>query len=296
EHAFAWIARCEHVESVLTHLEGRGFGRDDAVFVPYSAKGNWTRRYPHAAPCLECTEGGEIVVYLNYRPHPNGLGELGGDEPEPEAAATDDGNGARDREGRNFAKRRKKPPTAAGALLTGPERDELHVEIYAYFHWLRGLLAGIEKRAAAAAKDDGADAPEGTRRKGGGGERRMRGVDPDGLGNVLDAMESSISVLPGVAGRLDRIEQARGEEKAPEDDAEHPPPFLEEDLGEALARLARSRGYDRRNRRRMAKTRRQRKERTQFDVMFERLERYQEERGDCLVPKSHDPEVSGLVG
>ena len=46
-------------------------------FIPCSTNINWINKYPHASPALECNENGKVAVYLNYRPYPNGLGELG---------------------------------------------------------------------------------------------------------------------------------------------------------------------------------------------------------------------------
>ena len=78
EHTFAWIANSLHIELAIKHLEKFGFDRSQGiVFIPYSTQRNWLDRYPHAAPALETTEHGKVVVYLNWRPYPNGLGELG---------------------------------------------------------------------------------------------------------------------------------------------------------------------------------------------------------------------------
>ena len=53
---------------------------DDGIsFIPYSTKNNWLNRYPHAAPAIECDDDGKVLVYLNWRPYPNGLAELGQD-------------------------------------------------------------------------------------------------------------------------------------------------------------------------------------------------------------------------
>ena len=96
EHAFAWIADSIRVEEALNHLEKFGFrrdgngddddgddndnGNDDGIsFIPYSTKNNWLNRYPHAAPAIECDDDGKVLVYLNWRPYPNGLAELGQD-------------------------------------------------------------------------------------------------------------------------------------------------------------------------------------------------------------------------
>ncbi|KAL7549046.1 hypothetical protein ACHAWF_012313 [Thalassiosira exigua] len=78
EHAFGWIADSSHVGAALSTLKENGFDVSEGVaFIPYSTKKNWIERYPHAAPALECTKSGEILIYLNWRPYPNGLGEMG---------------------------------------------------------------------------------------------------------------------------------------------------------------------------------------------------------------------------
>lgn len=42
-------------------MKKRKFDEDTLVFVPYSTRDNWVRRYPVAVPTLECTREGVIV-------------------------------------------------------------------------------------------------------------------------------------------------------------------------------------------------------------------------------------------
>lgn len=180
EHAFAWITNSLHVELAMKHLETHGFDRNDGiVFIPYSTKANWLDRYPHAAPALETNDAGKVVVYLNWRPYPNGLGQLGGTSDgtaagedagaavqpmELDAVATDvldvDDDASSSLAPSTAGKRRRSSSARGGRLsnilqdpscLPDPERDELHVEIYRYFSWLHGRLDAIERKALAAA-------------------------------------------------------------------------------------------------------------------------------------------------
>ncbi|KAL7549721.1 hypothetical protein ACHAWF_012992 [Thalassiosira exigua] len=310
EHAFAWIAKCEHVEAALRHFERHGFRRDDIVFVPYSAKRNWIDRYPHAAPCLECTEGGEVVAYLNYRPYPNGLGErdAGSHDAPPSAAAAPDGDDSDDDEGAAAGVRgdavqpkrqRRKHVCVDGTLLNNWERDELHVEIYTYFRWLRRRLNEIDEKHRRKTDKDKADnekeeeRPEfsGRMRKLKSKAREVRRVNLDAIGPMLDAMESTLIVLPGVAHRL---EQEEAEETEKEREGSNPGelPFLEEVLVEPLSQLAEARGFTKatKKKRHRGKTPQGLIDFGQFEQMFERFAKYKEEHGTCAVPKDWEPD------
>ena len=168
EHTFAWITNSLHIESTIKHLESHGFHRsENIVFIPYSTKANWINTYPHASPALECNEDGKVVVYLNYRPYPNGLGELGSSDGRSGNGGSDgsggvgEGGGAtatgeeeddpKKQPAKKEKKKRKYKSRAVNMLkdntyMPDAERDELHIEIYNYLSWLHGKLEDIESK------------------------------------------------------------------------------------------------------------------------------------------------------
>ncbi len=147
EHTFAWISSLSHIQSAATHLTQHGFDPSTFVFIPYSTKRNWVNRYPHAAPALECNENGEVVVFLNWRPYPNGLQEI----------KDEDGIFARGSSGSKKRSSSKSPANnnrnkkrkfgvelTPNSILSNPERDMLHLNIYTYFQWLQSQLVEME--------------------------------------------------------------------------------------------------------------------------------------------------------
>eukprot|EP01082_Thalassiosira_pseudonana_P001770 g1723.t1 g1723 contig10:2667584-2669463(+) len=147
EHTFAWIFSLSHIQSAATHLTQHGFDPITFVFIPYSTKRNWVNRYPHAAPALECNENGEVVVFLNWRPYPNGLQEI----------KDEDGIFARGSSGSKKRSSSKSPANnnrnkkrkfgvelTPNSILSNPERDMLHLNIYTYFQWLQSQLVEME--------------------------------------------------------------------------------------------------------------------------------------------------------
>jgi hypothetical protein len=61
EHTFLWIHNTQHMNNAIAFLEGKEYYEDSLVFVPYSSKEGWTKRYPLAVPKWECTEAGSVV-------------------------------------------------------------------------------------------------------------------------------------------------------------------------------------------------------------------------------------------
>ncbi|KAL7550618.1 hypothetical protein ACHAWF_013837, partial [Thalassiosira exigua] len=248
EHAFAWIANCVHVDSAAAQLEENGFDRDDVAFLPYSSKWNWLDRYPHAEPALECDESGKVTVYLNYRPYPNGLGEVHRDRAGEEAAAAAKG-AAKEAEAATAPppKRRgpKKKFNPDAERLTELERDELHAEAYDYFRKLKERLEELEEKCRAERSQNGtkkttrdsdeeeaesepepeAAEPKKKRRR---TRKRylhpaLKGTKPSEIEGVLRGMEAAFAIIPGVAAELARRkeeEKERGEREKDGDDDE----------------------------------------------------------------------------
>ena len=61
QSVFCWVRDFRHIVAVEQYLTKRKFDEASLVFVPYSTRENWIRRYPLAVPTLECTKEGVIV-------------------------------------------------------------------------------------------------------------------------------------------------------------------------------------------------------------------------------------------
>eukprot|EP00571_Detonula_confervacea_P011465 CAMPEP_0172304340 /NCGR_PEP_ID=MMETSP1058-20130122/5760_1 /TAXON_ID=83371 /ORGANISM="Detonula confervacea, Strain CCMP 353" /LENGTH=560 /DNA_ID=CAMNT_0013015529 /DNA_START=54 /DNA_END=1733 /DNA_ORIENTATION=+ len=327
EHTFAWISNSLHIELAIKDLETFGFDRSHGiVFIPYSTKRNWLDRYPHAAPALETTEHGKIVVYLNSRPYPNGLGEMGGgddagQQPAAMAVSADTKMDDQDAPMPSEKKRKRKSSQRLNivqdnSLLPNAERDELHIEIYNYLSWLHDKLADIERKAEAEAAEAAAEAEakavtlsseeevisrneddnKAATAAASISKRKMtsnNGVDMTELRKVVENLESTFAIIPNY--KLNEEPQA-GQSKGA--------PFIEEALSNALNQLVAARelaGKPKRSRKLQRRSRNSGRPHSHvsadFDIMFQRLVQYKEEHGDCLVSKSYkeDPVLGNWV-
>jgi hypothetical protein len=61
QNVFCWVRDSSHLEKVGDYLKKRKYDEATLVFVPYSTRDNWMRRYPLAVPTLECTKEGIVV-------------------------------------------------------------------------------------------------------------------------------------------------------------------------------------------------------------------------------------------
>jgi len=334
EHSFAWISNSLHIEAAIKHLEKFDFDRSDGiVFIPYSTKRNWLDHYPHAAPALETTESGEIVVYLNWRPYPNGLSELGkgaGDASQQPTlneatTASADTNIADDtnindcvpaKKKRKHSRRKTLNIMQDKSLLPDAERDELHVEIYNYMSWLHEKLSAIERKneaaeaAAAAAEADSRTATLASEDEVVNNEddnkaaaaryvkrkkTSINGVNVPELKDVVEKFKSTFAIILNV--KL---------EEEPQDGQSKGAPFIEETLSDALNQLVAARELAGKPKRRSRKWQSKiisggqntsNRIFTDFDEMFQRLVQYKEENGDCLVTKTNkeDPMLGNWV-
>jgi len=211
EHTFAWISNSLHIESAIQHLEQNGnFNRQhNIVFIPYSNKQNWINVYPHASPSMEVDGAGKVIVYLNYRPYPNGLSEL------PISSSVGGIGGGLDVKPSATKKKRtsKKNILNNSSYMPDAERDELHIEIYNYMNWLHGKLAEIESKEEGAGvvlkaeevdgKEGSADAGMKTEEEDGkpsaaAKKRNTSGVDIAELKNVVNKLEQAFAVIPNL--------------------------------------------------------------------------------------------------
>lgn len=262
-------------------------------------------------------------MYLNWRPYPNGLGELGrvatdvNDNNDPLAATRmvaesleadckyDDAVPVLDAEGK---KKRTYPSMAVNMLkdnsfLPDAERDELHIEIYNYLSWLHAKLDRIEKKAAvaSAALDDEDDQEDKKDKKKVASKPKpsYNGVEVSELKIVLNKLESAFLIIPHVKKEQEEAAVIKKRKKdlglANQDNGEEPP-FLEEILEPVLTYIVKRRGKEgkpkRRSRMRI-KPKSITKPKVQgedFDEMFQKLIRYKEKHGDCLVFKNYKDE------
>ncbi|KAL7536837.1 hypothetical protein ACHAWF_015139 [Thalassiosira exigua] len=288
EHAFAWICRKDvssHLRSVLSHMEGFGFDPAEVSFVPYSARGEWVRKYPLAFPHVHCDERGTVFghpyfspaavergsVYVEGSHAAGGLSSaiklelLGGGDVDLATENTP-------QKGKPGRKRKKSLPHAR---LPNDDRDELHVEIYRYLTWLRGGVA----------------------------EQAVPGIDPDELAKLAEGMEATFravrSARAAVRAEGEEAAEARkkrrkllhrgGQDGAVSEEANHvvvPVPFLEEALVVPLGRMADAAKRDPK-RRASRKSSGGRGSPNDFDEMFARLVHFQREHGHVNVPQKY---------
>lgn len=130
---FLWVADSTHLAAAVAHLStAMGYNADSLLFIPYSNKENWIKNYSYAIPSMECDEEGVIVTVDTV----------------PSLPAMDvTSSSLREH---TSSKQRKKSQRKAGiellpsSMLTNPERDALHIEIYKYFNWLKTALEEVE--------------------------------------------------------------------------------------------------------------------------------------------------------
>lgn len=120
---FCWIQNSTHLIKAEKYLVSRGYSGDSMVFIPYSSRENWGKRYRYIHFQWECDDRGEVMEMT---------------QPLKMASSTP---------------RRSKAGRKAGietttTVLTNTERDILHIELYKYFSWLQGKLKEVEEKHA----------------------------------------------------------------------------------------------------------------------------------------------------
>lgn len=158
---------------------------------------------------MEVDGAGKVIVYLNYRPYPNGLSEL------PISSSVGGIGGGLDVKPSATKKKRtsKKNILNNSSYMPDAERDELHIEIYNYMNWLHGKLAEIESKEEGAGvvlkaeevdgKEGSADAGMKTEEEDGkpsaaAKKRNTSGVDIAELKNVVNKLEQAFAVIPNL--------------------------------------------------------------------------------------------------
>eukprot|EP01082_Thalassiosira_pseudonana_P000955 g1717.t1 g1717 contig10:2659108-2660425(+) len=253
EHVFAWVANVEIVNRLVLHLEQRGFvagvEHDNVEFIPYSSKENWMGRYPFAKPTVECDGSGNIAssVVLSQQ---------------PSKAKTSKHNA-------------KKAPKRLfqSAILSNPERHELHMAIYDYFQFLHDKMAELGEPSSKEGRCVVASAR----------------VTTAGVQEVLEVIEKNFQVVQ----RMREQQSAFGKDVATGCDKgntaaamEKGAPLLEEALREPLSHLVEVAEKDPKNH--ILQTR---KKEYDFDLMINKLLLYKNTIGNgnnCNVPCSYN--------
>ena len=122
----------QNQETLVHHLENE-YGYDttqggDILFIPYSTKDKWCKKYPIAMPSYVMNEVGDIIVNVVAL---------------SVAATTEERYGTKNTTGRGVRKQKvlRGPNALCGhSNLPNAERDELHIAIYDYITWLRDTL------------------------------------------------------------------------------------------------------------------------------------------------------------
>ncbi|KAL3771868.1 hypothetical protein ACHAW5_003213 [Stephanodiscus triporus] len=325
EHAFAWISRYHDdacLSNALLHMSKFGFDPNDVVFIPYSSRRSWIDRYPLAFPHVFCGENGIVTGYPHWS---DGAGWAGWEVVNlrrTSFAVTGGGDGVAltganpslsspsvetttaiatslsTSTTRGGARRKKKIfPTAH---LSNDERDELHIEIYRYFKWLRdsllqssSLSSAVQQAAISSSDGGGGTAPTadginddcaGDQSKqsssivvGGGGGSTAGGIKLLSLDNLMEEMKSTFKVV-----RNYQINASSSSSTTPDG-----MPFLEEAIGEPLGRLAALARHDHPDRRNPSCDNNRRSGGLDFDDMYGRLERFKREHGHVNVPQKY---------
>ncbi|KAL9178325.1 hypothetical protein ACHAXT_001753 [Thalassiosira profunda] len=307
EHCFAWLDNVhdgQSTQAVVERLGESGFKPSGMRFVPFSSKGAWVARYPHAVPCLECGLDGRIAGTV---------------------PAAEEGNRKKKSKGKPAKKAAKAPPKfLTSGSLPDLERTELHRDIYSYLTWLhsellnmetnpigrrkvqtagvsvpalRGLLGKMESAFRGLKPEVGA-APQpfpGAQQPGGGinpfaitGPGGMaggmaQGVPTDANGMPVPALPPQmqppgIPALPGTLSReLPFLERALESELRGRV-VQHRPELAMEETGEAKPGRVKEAPW----------------RRLEFDYLFDQLVAFQAEKGHCSPPAKH-PELGKWV-
>ena len=312
--AFTWIDNTLHVEAALSHLENRGFNvRAGAAgnvceFLPFSSRENWEKSHPHAILTAEVDREGRVSSYNPLQGAAASAAIAAADRAAARMASAVGGDGSNDddgeggdenmsgsrKRGSNKRKRTDGNVVRDRSCLNDAERDELHVEIYNYLSWLRRRMTDVGKA-------EGQGGGEGD----GGEKTRIKFMNLDAMGTVIDGLGDSFQVVAQIRKELQLREETAerdGTEPATNlgDDGK---PFLEDGLGPALARLVEARGAAGLGRRSRMKERPKSNIRNRihgrklhsFEDMFARLKKYWEENGDCMVFQSVDRDLNLFV-
>lgn len=120
EHCFAWLSDTSFYANAHEYLNNYGF--ENIVFIPYSSKTAWVKRYPSAPICIDIDERGNCVGSPDGKMRTSSSSAYQQSKP--------------------FTKKKK---LFGNATLSHTERDCLHIQIYIYFMWLNKELEKLER-------------------------------------------------------------------------------------------------------------------------------------------------------
>jgi hypothetical protein len=136
--ALVWLEDAKAEGSAINHLMQLGYDAENIAFIPFSSKENWLKAYPFIVPSLECDGQGTISAFrLGAAPVADAVGSS-------TLALTSSPPKTKSKRSASSPKSRKRkrggPRVYKLAILTNDLRDELHIQIYKYFHWLLDKL------------------------------------------------------------------------------------------------------------------------------------------------------------
>jgi hypothetical protein len=123
QDVFLWLANANVSGLAVGHLVQLGYAPESIEFIPYSSKNNWTANYPYLVPALECDAEGSVGAFRSNCTAASAT---------KAASSTAVAN----------PKKRKRGGSRIykNAVLTNDLRDELHIQMYKYFQWLKHKL------------------------------------------------------------------------------------------------------------------------------------------------------------
>ena len=135
DHVLVWIHYAPTGEAIsVGYLQNRGYRSSSMKFIPYSSKSSWVARYPHAIPHLECSVSGTITGSLPEHD----------DKDAGQSKSKKKMSAAAKKKAEKSANKKSAPKLVSRGNLTDLERDELHIELYNYFSFLKDELTLLE--------------------------------------------------------------------------------------------------------------------------------------------------------
>ena len=140
QHVFGWIDNINNnncTQSIINYLHKYGYKSTSTTkFIPYTSKECWHTKYPHATIQFEYVDG-KVIGNVEWESKNN---------PIIAAAAAASAGKKKKSSSSKVSKKKKKlsPKLIQRGTLPNLERNELHYEIYNYFHWLHDELVQLE--------------------------------------------------------------------------------------------------------------------------------------------------------
>jgi len=272
-----------HLDKTLEHFERFGFDAENVSFIPYSSRRSWIEKYPLAFPHVHCSDNGDVMGFPFWSGDSSSShGHVAGRMTAIAAASLSNTNTAAAMTANatpttpNNSRGRKKKKIIPTAHLPNEEREELHIEMYKYFQWLRTSLA-----TAVAAGEPPQQQQQASVVSTASSDKKKRrsvssaaGVNLSALQNLMEGMESTFKVVRNAQPAIAAASATAVASTLP---------FLEEVLGEPLGKLVDVVRKD--PEAKSARTKRSRG--LAFEDMYERLLQFNQEHGHVNVAQKY---------